>query len=47
MTPNSTASEQPKIVNSGTVIKQNAKPAIEFNNAQYIFKNGMNGALVE
>jgi len=46
---NSTANEQPQIVNSGTVITEskNGKPALQFNNAQYLFKNNMNGDLVE
>jgi len=46
---NSTASEQPQIVNSGSVITEskNGKPALQFNNAQYLAKDSMSGALVE
>jgi len=44
---NSTASEQPQIVDSGSVIKENGKPALQFNNAQYLAKDSMSGALVE
>jgi len=45
---NSTASEQPKIYDANNgLVKENGKPALEFNNPQYIFKNLMNGALVE
>jgi len=45
---NSTAAEQPKLYDSSNgLVKENGKPALEFNNDQYIFKNRMNGALVE
>ena len=44
---NGTATEQPKIVNSGSVIKQNGKPALQHNNNDYLFKNNMSVGLVE
>jgi len=48
-TSQSNASQQPQIVNNGTIIKESKsrKTAIQFNNAQYLFKNSMNGGLVE
>jgi len=44
---NSTASEQPQIVSSGSVIKENGKPALEFDGSDDFFKIVSNEPIYE